>query len=242
MNREDILKAEKEEFHRDKEKYQRALDIGKKHSAIVVTPPILKIKVTKMPSGELVERRKRYSQSVVRNWSNINLVYLTGSSTGSTYADGSLANKRDTGVIYDTSQWYIDRRNPETEAGYFTTSGLTGQGIILGTDNTPESFDDFNIGTVINQGTGAGQMDYQAMTFTEGWNAGGPYYWSEWERNIDNVSGGAITVNEIVLAYRARLVWSDVLYCFVRDVIGGGQVVAHTERLTVQYQIRMSYP
>jgi hypothetical protein len=57
-------------------------------------------------------------------------------------------------------------------------------------------------------------------------------------RNIANVSGGPVTVNEAGLYVRGSKYTSHYYFMTIRDVIGGGIVVPNGQTLTVNYRIQ----
>jgi len=118
--------------------------------------------------------------------------------------------------------------------------GATDRGIVVGTGSTAPTIDDYTLQTQIGHGTGAGQLQYSAVTF------GAPASDSTTSqftvtRDFANSSGGAITVRELGLVVRvqtdtdASSAWSLMV---IRDVITGGISVPNGQTLTVNYRIQ----
>jgi hypothetical protein len=104
---------------------------------------------------------------------------------------------------YNTSGGYPDlyrvSENAIMIAYYPATYGQPGdddRGIVLGTDNTAVTASDYQLGTQIAHGSGAGQLEYGGMGGVPPYEKG-----SNWEmqmyRPFVNASGGGITVEEI---------------------------------------------
>jgi len=115
--------------------------------------------------------------------------------------------------------------------------GATTFGIVVGTGTTAPTIDDYALETLIAHGTGAGQLEYSAVTF------GAPASDATTSqftitRDFANASGGSITVNEIALyAKGSRGGYANVWYfMIIRDVIAGGISVPNGQTLTVNYR------
>ena len=139
--------------------------------------------------------------------------------------------------IKDTSGTTVDTgRNTYT----WRCTGAIGSvlsGIIVGTGITAPTVEDYVIETLISHGTGAGQLQYGAVTF------GAPASDSTTTqftitRNFANGSGASITVNEVALYVEMSKGGTPTLYyCMtLHDVIGGGVAVPNGQTLTVNYR------
>jgi len=88
-------------------------------------------------------------------------------------------------------------------------------GIIVGTDDTAVTFDDYKLGAQILQGAGAGLFQYGAMTYGAPATDGGETSFSL-TRVFTNNSGSSIDVKEIgVAAYQT----TNYYVLLIRDVI-----------------------
>jgi len=120
----------------------------------------------------------------------------------------------------------------------FSTNGGVGvvtRGIIVGTGTTAPTIDDFALGTPIDHGVAAGDLQYSAVSF------GAPASDATTSqftitRDFANASGGAITVNEIALYVRGWLFATTYYFMIIRDVIAGGIAVPDGQTLTVNYR------
>ena len=137
--------------------------------------------------------------------------------------------------------------------GYFTvksTSGYAGSvyrnecnwtgtvnnhtyGIVIGTGTDAESYEGYALATQIETGTGAGQMEYQAMAnATNEWDS--DEITTTHSRYFNNNSGGAITVNEVGVYATAGGMGT---YMLCRDKLASGVEVPDTGQLYVTYAV-----
>ncbi|MBA7715270.1 hypothetical protein ES703_124311 [subsurface metagenome] len=173
--------------------------------------------------GKVTEHRVMRSKSFVRQFLELLWVQANQLYTDSAYSI------RDTGnILRDIrASGYLFR----ADAG----SGVETHGIIVGTGTTAPTIDDYAIETAIAHGTGAGQLQYSAVTF------GAPASDTTTSqftitRDFANGSGGAVTVNEIGLYVRAVGDGTDYYFMTIRDVIAGGISVPDGQTLTVNYR------
>jgi hypothetical protein len=128
----------------------------------------------------------------------------------------------------------------------FDASALTGDtlyGIQVGTDSTAPTISDYALGTKIDHGTGAGQLQYGNVAFGLPTATAVLSYFTI-TRDFSNASGGAITVNEIglvTLMNPIMLLYTSsrpaaVYALVIRDVIAGGVTINNGETLTVNYR------
>ena len=113
--------------------------------------------------------------------------------------------------------------------------GVVTHGIIVGTGTTAPTIDDYAIETIIAHGTGAGELQYGAVTF------GAPASDATTSqftitRNFANGSGGAITGNEVALYVKGFKYNTTYYFLTIRDVIAGGISVPDGDTLTVNYR------
>lgn len=225
------IEQERQQFIQDEKHFARLLELGNALD-IPVLVPIWRIKIGQ--NGIYHTERKWYARSWVRNAYNAHAdqsmggVLITGG-----YADGSMSLKRTSGTVIDS---WNHLSNPETVGGYFAPVADDDGGIIVGIGTAAEGFDDFELDSLVAEGT----MDYQACALdSKGWNGGSLFHWSKWERDINNNSGGTITVTELGMI-NTQSVAGNIL--FIRDLLGSSQAVLNTETLTVQCEFRQSFP
>lgn len=212
--------------------------------SLVIVQTILRLKV----GGVLVT--ERHTESLTRNSYNKMSCFPYGAMDAfSTYIDGSLGMKQTSGsTVIETrgpplgiAQTNIEAGVPvdigpsPVPMGYFADATDDTSSIVAGTDSTAESIDDFEMGSLIADGAGAGQMDYAAMTFTDGFNS--PYYWSVWSRILTNNTAGTITAEEVGIIFRHNT-FNLYKFLMIRDLTGGVAIVP-AGTLEIQYETRV---
>ena len=182
------------------------------------------------------------SQSWVRNAYNIVVTQLCGlvASSGATYGAGGLYNKDTSGANRSSAtlpHWISSADN------WVGTLGAITKGIVVGTGTGAESFEDYGLGTIVANGTGAGQLSYAAQETTTGAYTSGTKTWAATMiRYINNNSGGAIVVGETA-PYVYTIGSSGYYAMLARDLQDPTVSVADTAQLKVTYTITsMAYP
>lgn len=183
---------------------------------------------------------ERHSRSLVRNFYSRHQFHISGANNASGYADGGLQSKDIGGVIRELDVMFVqgtmeDNAYPKAFAA---GAGLATQGIQIGTGSTAESFDDYAIETLIEHGLTAGKMGYLTTAHTSGWNAGGNYYYKNYERVMDNDSGGTINVTESTIVWRST---QNQSYLISRDLFSAVAIL-HNEGIAIFYEFRTTYP
>jgi len=153
------------------------------------------------------------------------------------------------------TQWGYEITNtngePRTVAAtgtLFTTTAAisdTTHGIVVGTDNTPPAVNDHALGAQIAHGTGAGQVQYGNMAYGLPASTAAVSSFTV-VRAFSNVSGGAITINEVGLYVKcitALTVYLGIYpsysyFMTIRDVIAGGISLLDGETLTINYRFQ----
>ena len=112
----------------------------------------------------------------------------------------------------------------------------TNIGIVVGTDNTVESIDDYRMVALVLNGTAAGQLQYQAqLQGVATFNAVSKMWSKEWTRSFHNIGGGAITIREIgCYKYISSTTTLNAL-CTIRDVLASPITLNTGEKLTITY-------
>jgi hypothetical protein len=200
------------------------VDIVKPDDVVDVLKPgelgaILELVVWDPKTGEVIEKRTLKSKSFVRQMLELLAVRFMCSP--------ALApvNIRDTGnivrAIYDSAY------------SFDTTAAATvvTHGIIIGTDGTPPTINDYKIGVIIPHAT----MNYSAMTYGAP-AADATTSQMTCTRNFANVSGGPVTVNEIALYCRAYYASAIAYLMLIRDIVAGGIIVPNGQTLTINYR------
>lgn len=229
-------------------KYQRLAELGSRLK-IPVTEVLLTLKVRDR-NGLIIYHSKQRSHSWTRNAYQMLVTGIGGMRNSGTFADGSLATRNTAGSVI--SNVYLANTggvssnfNVDSEAvgkAYRGPNGDNVSGIVIGTGDTPESFDHYALAAAIAEGTGAGQVNYMAgEPVVKSWDAGTRTLSVEHKRYINNNSPGTITIKEIGLIAQgsqgtslAALMSRDVLATPV-DVPASGQILAI-------YTISLIYP
>jgi hypothetical protein len=213
--------------------YGRIIELGKE-LGIPVNEPFIKVfHINKHGYREKVI--DQHSQSIVRNlW--IRNVYVNSvyDSIGA-FGPGVLRYK-DINAALKNGDLFKD----DTEVYWTGVANLSTYGVVIGRGSDPESPESYVLTTQITQGTGADQMVHSAGVLTEGWNAGGPYYWASRARVFDNQSPDSITVTESGIYARTSSPYIMVIRDL--DAWGAGQAVAVAESIEVTYELRVNFP
>lgn len=180
----------------------------------------------------------RHSRSLVRNFYNRNQFNISGAFDSGGYVDDAIQVKDTSGDLQPVSEMYGQRNLELVNDGYMAAAGDDTQGIQIGTGTTAESFDDYTIETLIDEGAGAGEMRYSGIAQGEAWNAGGSYYEKNYERVIDNDSGSTIYVSESTLVW---VCFYNDEFVMSRDVFPPVDVL-HNKGIAIFYGLRLTYP
>lgn len=207
--------------------------------------------------GNTIHAHKQRSHSWNRNaynflFSQMAAYGLTGTSL---FEAGAISLKWTEGSIYPNgSGWGLNRvggwdenvhvNQRSTDTGLLATAGATDKGIIVGTNNFPESFDGYVLGAAIANGSGAGQMDYaQSDLHSVSYDAPTKTLTDTLIRYINNNSGADIGVNEVALYGRVKFHSAGTgSIMFSRDLLASTVTVPNTGQLKVTYTIQLAYP
>lgn len=181
-------------------------------------------------NGKVIHRtRKRKSHSYVQGWNWVLCAQFLGSSN----PDPALGPVPDIGGT---------NRNLRTSGAPFRCNagiGTPNPGIRIGTSTVAVAIDQYALQAPIAQGTGAGQMEYQAMSYN--WiGVVGTVCSFEAERVVVNNSGATIYVREAGLYMTAyQYPTAGITMCAARDLIsedvpsGGSVTVTYTIRIVL---------
>lgn len=173
--------------------------------------------------GVLEYERSFRSESYVS--AMIHLLYVQGAGTSLATLDTSNTSRTLCGTGSNS------QKNLCTTAA----GGVVVTGIVCGSGSSAVSITDYAVGTLITEGTGAGQLNYGAQSFTAPATTGSTRYFVQ-SRVMTNNSAGAVTVNEVGLYALGCTSWYFML---TRDLTGGLSVgVGKT--LTVAYTISVT--
>lgn len=116
--------------------------------------------------------------------------------------------------------------------------GVTDFGIRVGTDNTAVDIENYQLGAAIAEGAGAGQLNHLATTCTYVGVVGNDCSFTV-QRQVNNNSGGDITIQEIAIYNKYRMVGLTQIYIMsCRDL--AVELVPNGGNITVTYTIKIS--
>lgn len=112
-------------------------------------------------------------------------------------------------------------------------------GIIAGTDNTAESFDDYALGAKCTHGTGLNQLQYGQHSVIGVWSTANKKWTATHTRVLTNNSSASIDVKEtgILIA-----IYASPQLLINRDVLAATETVAVGESITITYTIEITFP
>jgi hypothetical protein len=179
-------------------------------------------------NGKLISRqRPRKSHSYVQGWNWAVCAQFLGQYNPSPPL----------GPVRNTAGGNVNLRTCGSPFRCNAGAGTINIGIRVGTDNTPVAITDYALKAPIGEGTGLGQMEHQAQTFT--WiGVIGSVCSFQTERVIVNNSGAQINVREAaiyIMAFRYPTTGAEM--CASRDLIS--QDVPDGGSITVTYTIRI---
>jgi hypothetical protein len=173
--------------------------------------------------GKVLEKRRFPSHTYVVPFFICLDAHLASRDMNLTKIDGT------TGATY--VGWYSAYTEFVVTAGYGVTTG----GIVIGTSDTPYSPTQYRLQSIINHGSGVGQMLYGVQTIDQPQLITGGYR-VVLSRVFNNVSGASITVKEIGVYMYAYNVGN---FMMARDVIPP-VTVGNGQSLTVRYIISLT--
>ena len=183
-------------------------------------------------NGKVLSQEEKRSRSFLGLWNKMVWAQMTGAPF-----PGSLAVTDIYGSLWALgvgTSGYNFRMNAGAEN--------PSMGIVIGTSNTPVAISDYQMGALINQGLGAGQMDYMAQVINASVVAE-PSCDFFMSRQMANNSGGLITVREsgiYVMMERSLSPFWTAYGCVVRDVFTTPQDVPDGGGITLEYTLRVT--
>lgn len=164
--------------------------------------------------------------------------------SGTVFGDGKISFKLVNGTVENLNGiGQIASIVGYSEAATYWVANQSNNGIVVGSGNAAESFDDYKLSTQIAHGTGAGQLSHGATTrVTRTWDEANRKWVIAIQRSFTNNSGNSIDVAEI--GYQSAIYRPSVLagpYLYVRDVLPEIISVPATKTLTVTYTAEFAY-
>ena len=194
------------------------------------------------PDGTVAHEHREKANSWNRNHYNLLAsMFLPSLAPGSTFEAGSLRARQITGTISGSTTHFHATMPAIAEAN--GTNGSTAKGIVVGTGDGAESFEDYALGTLIATGNGAGQLAYSAgENGTAAYTAGTKTWTQTSFRVLNNNSGDAITVKEIGWYKNVLVNNSQVVLMCDRSLLASPVEVPNAYKLTVTYTTELTFP
>ena len=118
-------------------------------------------------------------------------------------------------------------------------SGTT-RGLVVGTGTTPVNVEDFNLETLIANGSGAGELQYLAQTILPTVVSADPSAFFTITRDFLNSSGGLITVSEVGLITDADSTAATIQVLAIRDVPATPSQLFDGQNLRLTYTLQIN--
>lgn len=147
-------------------------------------------------------------------------------SAGITVQDTGGTNRN----LYSSSAYQYG--TPRMDAG----AGVTTYGIVVGSGSSAVTVSDYQLGTLIAHGTGAGQLTYGAVELPANFTISGSDAYFRFSRTLTNGSGGNVTINEIGLYGRT---FATTWY-FLIDRTLSTVVLADTDAKVITYEFKVT--
>jgi hypothetical protein len=190
----------------------------------------------KRKDGTVRERRVRKAESFVRQFLDLLMM------------QAAMANEMSWHQIRDTGN--VLRAIAFSGLTFATDAAANDDiyGVMVGTGNTAPTINDYALETRIDDGVGAGELQYGGVTYGLPTSSATESHFTI-TRDFSNASGGAITVEEIGVYVKAMAAWiiqsndrtsgaPDLVFMTIRDVVGGGITIPDGETLTVNYRLQ----
>lgn len=192
--------------------------------------------------GETVHKHSQKCNSWNRNFYNM-LCHQSICATGqTTFGAGYITFKNTSGTVRTLSASYANSAN---NLYYFGKSdSYASAGIVLGSTDAAENFEDYQMPGAISHGNSTGQMMYTNPTIYYGnltYDAVAKKYTNVLTREIQNASSAAITVKSTGLLYASFGGNND--YALVeRTVLAAPVEVPAGYKISVEYTLDMTFP
>jgi len=207
--------------------------------------------------GEVVQSGKHRMHSLLNNFLRVldGEARATGGVALSTY--GTITSATVTGLDGLSKTIAIEWYSSRYSGGGTTIATNAGDndasyGIIVGSGTDPVDLNNYKLSSPIPHGTGAGQLDYDAMSVVDlglDTSVSPPVYRIRLIRGFKNLSGGDVTINEVGLvacnfwedfdANRNPYINYDVKFLIARDVLPQSYVVPDGGSATVTITVEV---
>jgi hypothetical protein len=216
----------------------------------------LEVEMTR--EGKSLLHKRQRSKSFVRNAYNILFCQAAAAEADDTTFGPGLINAKDiSGAIAkkDTPISWIPNDVSSLGNGFRGDEGVSNHGIALGLGTDAESLEDYYLsGSVIPNGNGAGQLNYNPTeTLIKVWSAGTRTLSNSIKRYLNNNSGGQINGwGEIILIGKVNFAysygqltgwWNDTYsVVFSRDLLPSPVNIPDKAQVKIVYTISLVYP
>ena len=202
--------------------------------------------------GRIIHSHRQRSHSWTRNaYNSLFCQIALKNASDVTFGAGKLSFKAGNNSIYSGNKIYVSPNGgasgsdldllQSNNVSFLGSAGADNQGIIVGSGNMAESFEDYALATKIAHGNTAGQLSYSASNpHAVGYNADTKTLIDTLVRYFNNNSGGSIEVREMAIA--TGYVNGGAFFMMSRDVLGSTITIPNTGQLKVTYTIQLVYP
>jgi hypothetical protein len=226
--------------------YRKLIELSVK-LGVPVPQVFLEMEVT-MPDGRILTHFKQRSHSWVRNAYNLMFTELAAvDGNDGAFGAGKL-NIKDTSAALYVGNRAEGQLNADSmlnaDKGYTCGAGLVTNGIVLGSDATVESFEDFALLAPILNGVGAGELAYAAsLPYAIAYDIPSKTLSAALVRFMNNNSGGDVLIKELALVNTGVAGGAGgVHWLNSRDHLGATVTVPNTGQLKVTYTVNLVYP
>lgn len=230
----------------EEREYRLLEKLGQKHK--IPIPGMWLRRQVFLPDGHEVLNEYGRSHTVNRNYYNI--MFCMGAAKdlsddtpdfGTTF----LSTKNTSGTVRGGPFPVAYAENGSLDArsairGLLAIAGSTANGIVAGTSSAAESFEGFELGTLIANGSAGGQMDYSQSELHAVTNSTLTLK-DTLIRDLNNNSGGGITAEEVGI-YTRIFVDNAVATIMITRDLTGGDVVADAAQYRITYEITLVFP
>jgi len=200
-------------------------------------------------NGKPIEQYTSKSNSYVRNAYNFlaqNMLPAAVNAGTNTFGAGGLRMKSTSGLNEGPAGQILGPFNGNLSSALlsaFQGDASANYGIIIGTSDAAESFEDHNLQAKIAHGTSAGQMTYMAGNVPSvAYNSGTKKWTSIMSRVFANNSGSEIIVKEVGMVMAGRFDAYSYLFLLSRDLLASPVAVQYGQTLTITYTTEITFP
>ena len=230
---------------KEEKKYEELRKLGQELK-IPISEAFLTLEVFDK-DGKLIQKHKQRSHSWTRNAYNALFSNLASvNMDDDTFGAGKLSGKDTIGVVrYGDYGAVTGSGSFEGVGNGFRAAAAEDEwGILVGSGENAESFEDYVLQTKLAEGTGAGQITHIASEAVD--KSYGDTTWTHaLVRYFNNNTGDNRLINEVALVCRYRYYGADttgIKILLSRDKLASTVTIPDTGQLKVTYTIQLAYP